>query len=109
MLVAFFVVIPETMYTQMHCKHQNQCHGTDSWEYVNFQILHCLITELQIRFLKGFYVVVSMAIQAFEWKRCKFVVRVRVTTKRYASLGGLEPPTFRLTAERANRLRHRDL
>ena len=25
-----------------------------------------------------------------------------------ASLGGLEPPTFRLTAERANRLRHRD-
>ena len=27
---------------------------------------------------------------------------------RKASLGGLEPPTFRLTAERANRLRHRD-
>ncbi len=26
----------------------------------------------------------------------------------HASLGGLEPPTFRLTAERANRLRHRD-
>ena len=25
-----------------------------------------------------------------------------------ASLGGLEPPTFRLTAERANQLRHRD-
>ena len=25
------------------------------------------------------------------------------------SLGGLEPPTFRLTVERANRLRHRDL
>ena len=24
------------------------------------------------------------------------------------SLGGLEPPTFRLTAERANQLRHRD-
>ena len=29
--------------------------------------------------------------------------------KKKASLGGLEPPTFRLTAERANRLRHRDL
>ena len=29
--------------------------------------------------------------------------------KRYAPLGGLEPPTFRLTAERANRLRHRDM
>ncbi|KAG7330433.1 hypothetical protein KOW79_006655 [Hemibagrus wyckioides] len=29
--------------------------------------------------------------------------------KASASLGGLEPPTFRLTAERANRLRHRDL
>ena len=25
-----------------------------------------------------------------------------------ASLGGFEPPTFRLTAERANRLRHGD-
>ena len=29
--------------------------------------------------------------------------------KMFSSLGGLEPPTFRLTAERANRLRHRDL
>ena len=29
--------------------------------------------------------------------------------KKSPSLGGLEPPTFRLTAERANRLRHRDL
>ena len=28
--------------------------------------------------------------------------------KQNASLGGLEPPTFRLTAERAHRLRHRD-
>ena len=26
-----------------------------------------------------------------------------------SSLGGFEPPTFRLTAERASRLRHRDL
>ena len=26
----------------------------------------------------------------------------------FAPPGGLEPPTFRLTAERANRLRHRD-
>jgi hypothetical protein len=25
-----------------------------------------------------------------------------------SSLGGFEPPTFRLTAERASRLRHRD-
>ena len=32
----------------------------------------------------------------------------RKCAKRKASLGGLEPPTFRLTAERANRLRHRD-
>ena len=29
--------------------------------------------------------------------------------QKLTSLGGLEPPTFRLTAERANRLRHRDL
>ena len=29
-------------------------------------------------------------------------------SKNLTSLGGLEPPTFRLTAERANRLRHRD-
>ena len=28
--------------------------------------------------------------------------------KATSSLGGLKPPTFRLTAERANRLRHRD-
>ena len=28
--------------------------------------------------------------------------------KNYPSPGGLEPPTFRLTAERANRLRHGD-
>ena len=31
-----------------------------------------------------------------------------VGQKKEPSLGGLEPPTFRLTAERANRLRHRD-
>ena len=30
------------------------------------------------------------------------------TKKKEPSLGGLEPPTFRLTAERANRLRHGD-
>ena len=29
--------------------------------------------------------------------------------KKNSSLGGFEPPTFRLTAERASRLRHRDL
>ena len=29
-------------------------------------------------------------------------------SQKETSLGGLEPPTFRLTAERANRLRHRD-
>ena len=28
--------------------------------------------------------------------------------KKVTSPGGLEPPTFRLTAERANRLRHGD-
>ena len=28
---------------------------------------------------------------------------------KLSSPGGLEPPTFRLTAERANRLRHGDL
>ena len=27
----------------------------------------------------------------------------------FASLGGLEPPSFQLTAERANQLRHRDI
>ena len=33
---------------------------------------------------------------------------VQFFEKTESSLGGLEPPTFRLTAERANRLRHRD-
>ena len=37
------------------------------------------------------------------------VSRACGTSKQPTSLGGLEPPTFRLTAERANRLRHRDL
>ena len=31
-----------------------------------------------------------------------------VGQKKEPSLGGLEPPTFRLTAERANQLRHGD-
>ena len=35
--------------------------------------------------------------------------KVSRTSENVTSLGGLEPPTFRLTAERANRLRHRDL
>ena len=34
--------------------------------------------------------------------------RITKMCQKGASLGGLEPPTFRLTAERANRLRHRD-
>ena len=43
---------------------------------------------------------------------CSFEILIpclREMEKKRASLGGLEPPTFRLTAERANRLRHRDL
>ena len=36
------------------------------------------------------------------------VFPIAFETKTGTSLGGLEPPTFRLTAERANRLRHRD-
>ena len=32
----------------------------------------------------------------------------RTKGKKKPSPGGLEPPTFRLTAERANRLRHGD-
>ena len=38
---------------------------------------------------------------------CDFL-RGKKTGQKITSLGGLEPPTFRLTAERANRLRHRD-
>ena len=36
------------------------------------------------------------------------VVSLSILENIFTSLGGLEPPTFRLTAERANRLRHRD-
>ena len=32
-----------------------------------------------------------------------------INAKKKSSLGGFEPPTFRLTAERTNRLRHKDL
>ena len=35
-------------------------------------------------------------------------IRATLMGKNDSSLGGFEPPTFRLTAERANRLRHRD-
>ena len=46
----------------------------------------------------------------FIWKqRNRLDVSVRTNVNKiFPSLGGLEPPTFRLTAERANRLRHRD-
>ena len=37
------------------------------------------------------------------------IKRIICSKKKKPSLGGLEPPTFRLTAERANRLRHRDV
>ncbi len=39
---------------------------------------------------------------------CSLPISPIITLKIHASLGGLEPPTFRLTAERAIRLRHRD-
>ena len=34
---------------------------------------------------------------------------VGLVLQKVSSPGGLEPPTFRLTAERANRLRHGDM
>ena len=45
------------------------------------------------------------------WNKLRTISRrqARTALKNKSSLGGLEPPTFRLTAERANRLRHRDL
>ena len=46
------------------------------------------------------------------WRFCttnkKKKRNVKGKTKKISSPGGLEPPTFRLTAERANRLRHGD-
>ena len=36
------------------------------------------------------------------------VEKEKIKQKEKTSPGGLEPPTFRLTAERANRLRHGD-
>ena len=38
----------------------------------------------------------------------KFYFLMHEMKEKKSSLGGLEPPTFRLRAERANRLRHRD-
>ncbi len=40
--------------------------------------------------------------------RMSEIYSLAISENIQASLGGLEPPTFRLTAERANRLRHRD-
>ena len=42
-------------------------------------------------------------------KNSKVAKKKKKRKEKSSSLGGLEPPTFRLTAERANRLRHRDL
>ena len=42
-----------------------------------------------------------------DWQKVKQCLRA--SWQKETSLGGLEPPTFRLTAERANQLRHRDL
>ena len=39
---------------------------------------------------------------------CRWSTRFACVIKKPPSLGGLEPPTFRLTAERASLLRHRD-
>ena len=36
------------------------------------------------------------------------IKEIKIKAKKNSSLGGFEPPTFRLTAERASRLRHRD-
>ena len=36
------------------------------------------------------------------------IFAIIITNQNGASLGGLEPPSFRLTAERANRLRYGD-
>ena len=42
---------------------------------------------------------------SWQWVTCLWI---GFSLQKHPSLGGLEPPTFRLTAERANRLRHRD-
>lgn len=42
--------------------------------------------------------IIAQMMQDSKWKK----------KKKKTSLAGLEPATFRLTAERANRLRHRD-
>ena len=38
-----------------------------------------------------------------------WTVKINMERKKNSPLGGLEPPTFRLTAERASQLRHRGL
>ena len=60
-------------------------------------------------FCGGFFICLSSRLTAvsiaIEKKKKKKQFKKK---KKEASLGGLEPPTFRLTAERANQLRHRD-
>ena len=56
-----------------------------------------------------FSILYTMRPMHFEW--LEFTSHLLITSlgrKKIASPGGLEPPTFRLTAERANRLRHGD-
>ena len=42
-------------------------------------------------------------------KIVEFIHKLRCREKIQSPPGGFEPPTFRLTAERANRLRHEGL
>ena len=51
----------------------------------------------------------TVSIELHSVESAKYRVQRHSLKILHPSLGGLEPPTFRLTAERANRLRHRDL
>ena len=61
------------------------------------------MTRLRVRVHKGVEQKIHVMFLSQKLKRPNMLL-----SKCVASLGGLEPPTFRLTAERANRLRHRD-
>ena len=59
-------------------------------------------------FKKSLYCLYYIANISVTHDKGKKKIRKEKETEKLSSLGGLEPPTFRLTAERANRLRHRD-
>ena len=76
------------------------------WQHKSYPDLYIIIPRITVCSLKRINLTDHNQNDLLEGGKKK--KRVNNNRTKKSSLGGLEPPTFRLTAERANRLRHRD-